>query len=260
MRAKNGSIIGKRNWWTTSKHKHTKRRCGTRRPVSCVSLLQRSPGTRYCGNERASAVRAGLYILNKKKCVRACLWGCTRMPAGGREVSEEAFRKALIAVPLFSPAVTPSSALRLSSLITHTGNTTLIRDSTTSPNHTLTRLWPKCQNVHTGVFVCVCVFKAGNWESIYSFSNKRWKSSSLDQPSTDARQEQKQHPRGCVHLFSTDVCDSNGAMLNLHIFIYTALQRLIVKLQSIFSSHIYWWMCILCVCTLCTQQRTKKKC
>lgn len=156
MRAKNGSIIGKRNWWTTSKHKHTKRRCGTRRPVSCVSLLQRSPGTRYCGNERASAVRAGLYILNKKKCVRACLWGCTRMPAGGRKVSEEAFRKALIAVPLFSPAVTPSSALRLSSLITHTGNTTLIRDSTTSPNHTLTRLWPKCQNVHAGVFVCVC--------------------------------------------------------------------------------------------------------
>lgn len=87
--------------------------------------------------------------------------------------------------------------------------------------------------------MCVCVFKAGNWESIYSFSNKRWKSSSLDQPSTDARQEQKQHPRGCVHLFGTDVCDSNGAMLNLHIFIYTALQRLIVKLQSIFSSHIY---------------------
>lgn len=118
MRAKNGSIIGKRNWWTTSKHKHTKRRCGTRRPVSCVSLLQRSPGTRYCGNERASAVRAGLYILNKKSvCMHVC--GGARMPAGGREVSEEAFRKALIAVPLFSPAVTPSSALRLSSLITH---------------------------------------------------------------------------------------------------------------------------------------------
>lgn len=41
------------------------------------------------------------------------VWG------GGVGGSEEAFRKALITVPLLSPAVTPSSELRLSSLITH---------------------------------------------------------------------------------------------------------------------------------------------
>lgn len=128
-----------------------------------------------------------MLTVNLSACVCMLAQLCVCISWG--RVSEEAFRKALIAVPLLSPAVTPSSALRLSSLITHTGNTTLIRDSTTSPNHTLTWLWPKCQRVHAGMLF-VCVFLS--WiKSLFFcfFSNKRWKSSSCEYRGKDMRWE-----------------------------------------------------------------------
>ncbi len=198
----------KRNWWTIYKHKHTQNQCsGTCYPVS---LLQWSPGTRYCGNEQASMAATGVWArVDPEYGVYACLWVCAWasncmltvnlcVPGwpifvcalGGGRASEEAFRKALIAVPLLSPAVTPSSALRLSSLITHTGNTTLIRDSTTSPNHALTWLWPKCQCVHAGLFFFVGFLdRIGSPLAIFSFCKKRWKSSSWEYRGIDMRWE-----------------------------------------------------------------------
>lgn len=125
-------------------------------PVFRVSLSQWSPGTRYCGNEQALMTGTGVWAcVHPEYSVCACLRGCTHnnciltvnLPlcmcvcehvwacvgiglifvcalAGGMVGwwwwgSKEAFGKALIAVSLPAPAVTPSSELRLSSLIIH---------------------------------------------------------------------------------------------------------------------------------------------
>lgn len=62
--------------WTLYKHKHPQNQCcGTCYPVSCVSLLQWSPGTRYCGNEQASMAGTGVWVSVYTEygvCVHVC--------------------------------------------------------------------------------------------------------------------------------------------------------------------------------------------
>lgn len=108
-------------------------------------------------------------------CVGQAAFVCAL--AGGR-LSEEAFRKALIAVPLLFRH-TFLCAKTFQPHHAHRGNTMLIRDGTTAPNQTAIWPGPKRHRVHAEMFFWGVLFMT-KFGVHMAFFFPEWKSSSWE--------------------------------------------------------------------------------